>query len=342
MAEDINRYSDPKPRNGIGKSGVAAVAICVICAVAMTFSSIAMILKGAPDNPEPTPPGQTETTPGTTPPDIDDPVVDGPGGTETEKDVIRELTLEEKCEVVGFNMFGEGYTSIEALKVFVNDECSMELDGKEVEAIKLIAEAKLTRANGEVDYRMASISTPINEENKNMDALELSEYLFDNGNTNMKYNETQKRFEGSFEFGEQTKQNRLEGSVAVREDLKNGKVLDQNGYKTLEALRDNLCRAVGFDVGECDVIITDFIEREVNAKGDVEFVIRYDVYDETGCVAYHYESIIESDAMFRDKVKEDEIYSTSEYDMNLIISQTTEVDRYGKPLNQTQEQGRGL
>lgn len=350
MAEDNNRYSDPKPRNGIGKSGFAALTICILCTVVMTVSGLTMLFNKEPVNPGTTPPGQTDTnpgietpgteTPGTETPGTETPGTDNPGGSDVVQDVIRELTAEEKYEVVVSKMFGQGYTSIEVLNQLVNDECFIEVDGQEIEAIKVIIDAKTEGQRG-TDYMTISAVTPLTEENQNMNAYELIEYLFDSGIGNMQYNETQKQFEGTFDFAEQTAVG-LEGSRAVREDVRNGKVVDADGYNKIECLRENLCVAAGYNTQDYKVIITDMIEREINAKGDVEFVIRYDVYDETGCVMAHHESIIESDAKFRETVKADEIYSGTRYDMSTIISKTVELDRNGNPLTQNSEQQQDL
>ena len=41
-----NRFSSPNPKNGIGRSSLAAIAVCLICIVAITVGGIKMALTG--------------------------------------------------------------------------------------------------------------------------------------------------------------------------------------------------------------------------------------------------------------------------------------------------------
>ena len=348
MADDtnINRYDTPNPRNGIGKSGIAAVAIAIACAITITLGSLAMIFHKEPEQPLPTPPGQTDVDPGVTDPGVTDPGVtdpgvtdpgENPGGSDINKEESRELNVAEKIAVVQTQMFGVDYDSIDLLKEYVNDECFMEIDGQDVEAIKVIYEAAITKQNGTVDYRTVSATTPINETNQNMDASELATYLFDTANTDMVVKGDY--IHGEFEFNN-TAINRVEGSRTVRETVKSGSVVDAEGYARIECLRDNLCVAAGYNTNDYDVIVTDLFERDVNNRGDVEFVIGYDVYDEFGCVIAHHVSVIPSDAKFKETVLQDEILSGTRYDMSDIITSTVEVDRNGNPLTVSADQSR--
>ena len=118
MADEIERYDTPKPKNGIGKSGIVAIVISVACFLAATIGGIQMALSGQGDEPakdptyseessNPTNPEQGETT---TPTNPEQGETTNPGGdtTKPEEDVVRDLTEEEKKDIVIQAMLGEG------------------------------------------------------------------------------------------------------------------------------------------------------------------------------------------------------------------------------------------
>lgn len=345
MADEIERYDTPKPKNGIGKSGIVAIVISVACFLAVTIGGIQMALSGQVDEPEkdptyseetttPTNPEQGETT---TPTNPEQGETTNPGGDTTttpEEDVVRELTDDEKADVVFVTMFGDGYVDYEAYTAMVNDDCVIEKDGQEVEAIKLIYEAKLTKEDGTVDYRVVSAAVEKNAENKNMTPDELAVYIFNKGESTLVVKNDE--YTGGFAFSEDTVTNGVEGSKSLRDSVKDGKTVTDDGYTKIDCLRENLCNAAGKDADRHNAIVTDFFEQTVNEKGDVEFVLMFQVYSLDGKLVGHYMTVFASDAQFADVVKNEEILSGTNWKFS-DVADTIQVDRNGMAIDLVQE-----
>jgi hypothetical protein len=333
-----NRFSSPNPKNGIGRSSLAAIAVCLICIVAITVGGIKMALTGETNLPEkeptysgevfdPTDPsGPGETTEPTDP--------SGPGTSTETEDVVRELTEAEKADILFKDMFKEFGKEAEKCNTYVNNDCVIEVDGQEVEAIKLMYEAKITREDGLVDYRIVSIATEKTEENKDMSANELAVLLFDQGESNMVVKNDV--IEGEFELGEDVIVNNLEGSKALRDNVKDGKTITNKAYEKLDFLRKNLCDAAGSNHTKYKSVVTDFYERDINAEGDMEYIIMFDVYDLDGKLVKRCKTTFACDAEFRDSTLHDEILSGSKWDFSLV-AETVQVDRNGNTLEASQE-----
>ena len=344
MADEIKRYDTPKPRNGIGKSGVLAIVISVACFLAATIGGIQMALSGQGDEPakdptyseessNPTNPEQGETT---TPTNPEQGETTNPGGdtTKPEEDVVRDLTEEEKKDIVIQAMLGEGYIEYEGYTSMVNSDCVIEIDGQEVEGIKLIYEAKVTREDGLVDHRVVSAAVEKNAENENMTPDELAVYIYNKGTSSLVVKNDE--YEGTFVFGEDTVTKSIEGSKSLRDSVKDGKTVTEDGYNKIDCLRENLCNAAGKDADRHNAIVTDFFEQTVNDKGDVEFVLMYQIYSLDGKLVGHYMTVFASDAEFAEVVKNEEILSGTNWKFS-DVADTIQVDRNGMAIDLVQD-----
>lgn len=334
--DEETRFDGPEPKNGIGKSGLRAAFVALTCFVLVVTMAVAMAFNkdvdpslgngpGTEDVGDLGPGGTTDNPGGTT---------ETPGDTtqNPEQDVVRELTEDEKKEALFREMFGEGVVEFEKEMLLVDNNSTMEIDGKEVDAVKLILEGFVTLEDGSKDFRVVSSSVQKTEENKDLTADELALHIFDQSKSTLQVKNDS--LVGEFELADEVLINKIAGSRvlldAVRGD--DGQI-DEDEHRRYDSYRDNLCDATGYDSARHNVHISNFNIDIVDNRGNAEFVTLYSIHDLEGKIIGYYESRMPVEGRFLEDSLHTELLPGIKFDLKPHTT-IVEVDSKGVPLDQ--------
>lgn len=334
--DEETRFDGPDPKSGIGKSGLRAAFVALTCLVLIVTLSVAMAFNkdvepslgngpGTEDVGDLNPGGTTET-PGET--------TQNPGETtqNPEQDVVRELTEDEKRDVIFEEMFGEGIVAFEDEMLLIDNNATMEIDGQEVDAVKLILEGFVMLEDGTEDFRIVSASVQKTAENENMTAKELALYIYNQSKSTLEMKNDD--IVGSFELGDNVLTNKIAGTRVLLDAVRgeDGQISEEE-HARYDSYRDNLCEATGFDSAKHNVHISSFNIDVVDNRGNVEFVTLYSIHDLDGKLLGYYESNMPVEGRFLEESLQNEVLSGTAFDLKPFMT-IKAVDSKGVALDQ--------